>query len=183
MIRLTGGEAKGRRLKTPANLPFRPTSGRVREAIFDLIGQHVIDACVLDLFAGSGSLGLEALGRKAVFVLFVDNEKKAVRIIRENLTHLGYAERGDVWRCLHLTALRNLQRLGRRFDLILSDPPYGLGLNDDLLPFLNTLLNDGGIAVMEYAKSDTIPSSEREDIRRVVDRLYGTTRVAVYRKT
>jgi 16S rRNA (guanine(966)-N(2))-methyltransferase RsmD len=155
----------------------------MREAIFDLIGPHVIDAYVLDLFAGSGSLGLEALSRRAAFVLFVDNDRKAVRIIQENLTHLGYAERGEVWQRLHLTALRSLQRLGRRFDLILSDPPYGLRLNDDLLPFLNTLLNDRGVAVMEYAKSDTIPSSNREDIRLVTDRLYGTTRVIVYRKT
>ena len=182
MIRIIAGSAKGHRLKIPANLPFRPTSGRVREAIFNLIGSHVVDAHVLDLFAGSGSLGLEAVSRKAASVLFIDNDPRVVRIIRENLIHLRFTERGEVWRHDYLTALRYLQRAGRRFDLIFSDPPYGSGASNNLLPFLNPLLQDGGIAVMEYAKSERISLDETGGLRLTVDRSYGTTRVIVYHK-
>ena len=124
-MRIIGGTYGGRRLKAPRNDAVRPTGERVREAIFNLLGP-LDDMAVLDLFAGTGALGLEALSRGASRVVFVDAAGAAVRLVRENIALLG--DTGDAALIVeHGDALKFARRLGERgerFDLILIDPPY-----------------------------------------------------------
>lgn len=122
MLRIIAGEFKGRRLKTPATDTVRPTSERVREAWFSILQQSIPEARVLDLFAGSGALGFEALSRGAVAVDFVENHKASLTAIRENATTLKVEDRVTVHR---MDAVRFAERLQpAQYDVAFADPPY-----------------------------------------------------------
>ncbi len=123
-IRIVGGSLKGRRISTLSGRATRPTSDRVREALFDLLGARVEGSEVLDLFAGSGALGLEALSRGGVQTVLVESSAAACRIIRKNIERLGLSDRAEVFARDYAVALKKLGRDDRRFDLVLADPPY-----------------------------------------------------------
>ena len=147
-MRIVAGTHRGHRLVAPRGLDTRPTGDRVREAAFNLIGP-VDGASVLDLFAGSGAMGLEALSRGADRVVFVESDRGAVRAIEQNLDRLRL--RGTI---LHEDAARVLQeeaRAGRRYDLVLVDPPYEMypDLQPALARTLPRLLADDGLVVVE----------------------------------
>src|SRR5438093_10354099 len=146
-MRIVAGSRKGARIFAPRGLDTRPTGDRVREAAFNLIGP-VDDASVLDLFAGSGAMGLEALSRGAGRVVFVESDSAAVRAIEQNLDRLRL--RATV---LHQDATRALQaeaQGGRRYDLVLVDPPYEMypDLQPALARTLPRVLVDGGLLVV-----------------------------------
>lgn len=127
-VRVIGGDMGGRRLSTPRGRGTRPTADRVREAWFSAISDELVGAHVVDLFAGSGALGIEALSRGAARATFVENDSRAVKAIRANVESLGLAEsatimRGDVFRVVGGPELRKAN-----LDLALADPPYGAGL-------------------------------------------------------
>src|SRR3954469_1822730 len=131
MLRIIAGEFKGRRLKAPAGRLVRPTSDRVKEAWFSILQQSIPDARVLDLFAGSGALGFEALSRGAVSVDFVENGKASLATIRENATTLAVEDRVTIHRS---DALRFAERLQpRQYDVAFADPPYASDAVDRLL--------------------------------------------------
>ncbi|MBW2276408.1 MAG: 16S rRNA (guanine(966)-N(2))-methyltransferase RsmD [Deltaproteobacteria bacterium] len=135
-MRVVAGQAKGRKLVAPSGRDVRPTSDRVREALFSTLGTAVAGARVLDLFAGSGALGLEALSRGASVAVFVDNSRRAVDAVRRNLEATGF---GECARVIPGDALVVLDRLGGErsaFDLVFLDPPYKSGLR---LPALERL--------------------------------------------
>jgi 16S rRNA (guanine966-N2)-methyltransferase len=147
-MRIIAGTHRGHRLVAPKGLDTRPTGDRVREAAFNLIGP-VEGASVLDLFAGSGAMGLEALSRGAGRVVFVESDRAAVRAIEQNLDRLRLS--GTV---LHQEAARALQaelRAGRRYDLVLVDPPYEMypDLQPALARTLPRVLADDGLLVVE----------------------------------
>jgi 16S rRNA (guanine966-N2)-methyltransferase len=122
VLRIIAGEFKGRRLKTPATSKVRPTADRVREAWFSILQQSIPDARVLDLFAGSGALGFEALSRGALAVEFVENHKASLAAIRENATTLKVEERVTIHR---MDAVRFAERLQpAQYDVAFADPPY-----------------------------------------------------------
>ncbi len=123
-MRIIAGEAKGRRIKAPRGRMTRPMRDFVREAVFSMLGQRTAGARVLDLFAGSGSLGLEALSRGASRVVFVDRGSEPGRVIRDNLERLGMADRGLVVRAEALDYLRKARFPERPFHLIFIDPPF-----------------------------------------------------------
>ncbi len=164
MTRVIAGEFGGRRLTVPADDRVRPTADRVREAWFSILGAHVEGATVLDLFAGSGALGLEALSRGARTATFVDLNQRSVAAIRANIAALGLADRAVVVR---QDALRFVTR-PVRFDLALADPPYGLGLAERLVqsfretPFATMLC-------IEHRKTEPLSGDET--------RVYGDTAV------
>jgi 16S rRNA (guanine(966)-N(2))-methyltransferase RsmD len=143
------GRFGGRRLVTPRGSETRPTSDRVREALFAILGDSVPGAQVLDLFAGSGALGIEALSRGAAAVTFVDSSAAAVRAIQANLEALGID--AEVQRAEVLTALRTARRAARQYDLILLDPPYRLAarLAPGLSEAIGVLVAPGGSVVSE----------------------------------
>ena len=185
-IRILGGELRGRSITSVEGPGYRPATAKVREALFNMLGARGFtfhDARVADFFAGSGSLGTEALSRGAKYVLFVEKSRKAAAAIRANLTALGVArERARV-------EPRDLaQVLARRpaapFELIFIDPPYGQAL---LLPSLKAALDGGWIAPdgLVLAESDVRrdaadPTPEWE-LEPLVDRTYGQTRIQLWR--
>jgi len=132
-IRIIGGSLKGRRISTLPGRATRPTSGRVREAIFDILGSRVEGSRVLDLFSGSGALGLEALSRGGAEAVLVESSLPARRVIRENIERLGLSDRAELLARDYAAALKKLGREGRSFDLVLADPPYA-ALKDSLSP-------------------------------------------------
>ncbi|KPJ55020.1 MAG: hypothetical protein AMS16_04425, partial [Planctomycetes bacterium DG_58] len=125
-MRITGGSRRGRALKTLSGREIRPTSDKVREALFDILGPRVTGAAVLDLFAGSGSLGLEALSRGAERVTFVEKSPRAIAVIRDNVEELGFEDLAAVNRLDLLARPGGLARLDGPFDIVFVDPPYRL---------------------------------------------------------
>ena len=181
-MRITGGQGKGRLLGSLKGLKIRPSSDRVKEAIFNLIGHDVAGFKVLDLFAGTGSLGLEALSRGASWALFIDNSQQSIKLIKKNLTLCGYEPSGFIFK-------KNLIRglpwkhplMEKKFDLVFIDPPYGKNLILPLLKELSDreLLVPPSIVVAESSKADMLPSIIGE-LRLVNMRAYGETRISIY---
>ena len=124
MVRIIAGAARGRKLETPAGLDTRPTLDRVKEAVFGSLQFKVPYSRVLDLFSGSGNLGLEAASRGALFVVMNDANTECARIIRENAARLGFDSISRVLNCDYRAALDLLEREGERFDLAFLDAPY-----------------------------------------------------------
>lgn len=125
-LRIGAGDQKGRALSAPKQAATRPTAGRVRAALFNILGDRVLQATWLDLYAGSGVIGLEALCRGAAWATFVETHPEACRCITDNLHSLGYADRAEVW-CGPVHQFLRPSDTGsspRRFDLVFADPPY-----------------------------------------------------------
>lgn len=155
-MRVIAGRFGGRRLVTPRGGATRPTSDRVREALFSVLGEAVDGARVLDLFAGSGALGIEALSRGASQVTFVDSAPAAVRAIRSNLEALGIE--AEVQRSDARAALRTARAGARQYDLIFVDPPYRLAatLGPGLSEGISVLLAPGGSVVSESDRREPL---------------------------
>jgi 16S rRNA (guanine966-N2)-methyltransferase len=171
-LRIIAGEAKGRKLRTLKGNETRPTSDRVREALFSSLGDRVIDANVLDLYAGSGALGIEALSRGAATATFVESSKEAVEVIRKNLVQTRV--RGDS-EVLNLTVARFFDRPPvLRFDLVLADPPYALGVPGDVLRLLlSGYLSDDVLVVVEV--SSRVDAQAPPGYQVVSEKRYGDT--------
>ncbi len=181
-MRITGGEMKGRLLASLKGLSIRPSSDLIREAVFSIIGQDLSGQKVLDLFAGTGSLGLEALSRDALWAFFVDNSRHSIDLIKRNLTRLGYERRGViVRRDLRKGFPRTSPMQKKKFELVFLDPPYGRGLVSFWLAELSTgaLLSSRALVVAESAKSEEFPVS-LGNLEMVDTRYYGGTRITIY---
>ncbi len=176
MLRVIAGAARGRRLRTLPGQHTRPTSDRVKEALFNILGRAVQGARVLDLYAGTGNLGIEALSRGARSAVFVDAHRGCQRLIAANLAALGWAGRARVMGMDARDAIRLLGREGRRFHIVFVDPPYERGLVQPTLAALAAegLLTPGGIVVVEHSPREepepVPPGLEVRDRRR-----YGAT--------
>jgi len=181
-LRVITGLAKGRKLKAPKGMLTRPTSDRVKEALFNVLGERVVEARFLDLFAGSGNVGIEALSRGAVRAVFVEQNPRALQVLRENLETVGFQEQAQV---LGQDVIRALDFLGKKqaeFDLIYVDPPYLKGFEQGVLEKVSQygLMADGGILVIESSKRDLLPSEAgRLELYRTQD--YGDTSLSYYR--
>lgn len=177
MIRIIAGSAKGKRLKTLKGPAVRPTSDKVRGAIFNILGESIIGASVLDLFSGSGALGIEALSRGAKEGVFVDNGIRCISIIKENLSDCGFLGkviRGDVYK-----VIKRLEK--GSFDIVFADPPYGRDLARNLLLELDKsgILKNSCFVIIEHSKREYI--EESPNWHKLREKRYGDTRVSVYR--
>lgn len=123
-MRIIGGEARGRQYKTREGDGTRPTDSRTRETLFNMFGDRVIDAKFLDLYAGSGGVGLEALSRGAESCIFVEQNALAAKCIKENVKTLGFSEAAQVWTANVSTSLQRLEEAETAFDIIFADPPF-----------------------------------------------------------
>lgn len=178
VVRVIGGEARGRRLRVPPGA--RPTRARVREAVFDMLGSlgGVAGACVADLFAGSGALGIEALSRGAASAVFVDSDRGAAAAVRENLSVLGPAAgRGEVVCCEVLRWLWAGGGAHLPLDLVLCDPPYAFDLWGQVLGGLGRLLGPASLVVVESSGPIEVP----EGWVSIRSRPYGTSLVNLVR--
>jgi 16S rRNA (guanine966-N2)-methyltransferase len=184
-MRIVGGRFKGHSLAAPASQATRPTSDRTREAIFNILahglqGFAIEGTRVLDLFAGTGAMGLEALSRGARFCQFVDDNAAARGLIRRNADQLGVIGQCKIWR-------RDATRLGAcapqpGFDLVFADPPYGKGLGDQALVALvaGGWLNPGAIVVLEESARTAV--GDVAGLALADRRVYGDTQVRIYRR-
>jgi len=174
-MRIIAGTHRGHTIYAPRGFDTRPTSDRVRESVFNLVGP-VDGATVLDLYAGSGAMGLEALSRGAARAVFVERDVEAVRTIERNLDKLRL--RGTVVRQDAVTALAHDASSGRKYDLVLVDPPYDMysDLQPQLARYLPAVLAEGGVLVVE---TDARVEPELPLARRT-SRKYGAARITVY---
>ena len=174
---MIAGRFGGRRLTAPAGRATRPTSDRVREALFSTLGD-VEDARVLDLFAGSGALGIEALSRGAARATFVDSAPAAVRAVRTNVEALGLSDAAEVRRQDARAFLRTAQKAHHEYDLVFLDPPYRLaaGLGSDLSPMLIVVLAPGARVVWESDRRD----APALDLPTIQERRYGDTLIRIH---
>jgi 16S rRNA (guanine966-N2)-methyltransferase len=175
-VRIVAGARRGRRLKVAPVGRVRPTSEKVREAIFDVLGP-VGDLDVLDLFAGTGAMGLEALSRGARRCVFVEEDPATAAVLRSNIAALGYEHVCRVVVSDYQKALRRLVQMEAGFDLLFVDPPYRIlaEVEVTLKPLVPSLLSDGGVAVIEGDRSSRATLGETP----VFDRVYGETRVTM----
>lgn len=178
LVRIIAGNNKGMRLKVPSGLQVRPTPDRVREALFSSLGSRVLEARVLDLYAGSGALGLEALSRGATHATFIESANSSLGAIRHNLE--ATRESADRYTVLKRDVCKGLRALktGAPFDLVFMDPPYGQEL---IAPTLELLVSLGlvakdGLIVVDHPKRETVPDGEGWLIRD--RRVYGEVALA-----
>jgi 16S rRNA (guanine(966)-N(2))-methyltransferase RsmD len=182
-MRVITGSARGRRLKTMAGQAIRPTADRVKEALFSILGSRVKlhGTKILDLFAGSGALGIEALSRGAAHVTFVEKSNAAVRVLRENLQACRFAEHSRVLPVNVDRALEQLEREEECFDGVLLDPPYEQSLVQPVLQRLGAgvLVADGGWVMAEHHVDDAL-DAEYGRLQLTQSRRYGKTSLAFF---
>ena len=181
-MRIITGSAKGKRLKAPQGLKTRPTTDRVKESLFSIIQEFLPHARILDLFAGTGNLGLEALSRGASCALFVDQAQECSRLIRDNAAYTNLLDRCSIWRTQAYEALLRCQKENLSFDIIFCDPPYNQGYPAHILRFVdeNPALLPNGLLILEHSRHELLPENLRRlELRR--QEQYGETVISFYK--
>jgi len=176
-MRVITGEARGRKLRTPANDDVRPTTDSVKEAVFNILRDDVEGRRVLDLFAGTGQMGIEAISRSARETVFVDNSRSSLQLVRDNIKLCGFEDRAIV---VASDALNYLHHCGK-FDLIFVDPPYDANLYNSVLETINKIdiLNEGGIISVEAKKEEPLPFLS-SPYRMLKEYRYGKIKICTY---
>ena len=179
-MRVITGTARGRKLQEPSGMDIRPTADVVKEAVFNIIQFDIEGRRVLDLFAGTGQLGIECLSRGALRATFVDARLDAVRLIRENLALTGLADRAEVLTADYASVL---SAAGEKYDLIFLDPPYETKLLERSLELISQfdILREHGIIVCESRREKTMPELA-PPYRQTLSRRYGKVCLTVYKK-
>lgn len=180
-MRVISGQAKGQRIKVPKGRALRPTADRVKEAIFNILPHDLSGLRVLDLFAGTGNLAIEALSRGAAEAWLVDVSPGSVKVLRDNLAKTGFSSRARVWTGPVAGAIRRLSSKGETFDLIFLDPPYESGQLAKVIGLVARagLLRGEGVLVAEHSARE--PAGERYNGLFLRDRRrYGGTCVSFF---
>ena len=179
-MRVIAGSARGIALKTPEGMHTRPTADRVKEALFSILHFDLPGSRILDLFAGSGQLGIEALSRDAKDAVFVDERLDACNLVKENLRRTKFTDRGRVVRSDYMNFL---QTCGEKFNIILLDPPYAEVFLENALKMITEIdiLHSGGIIVTERPLGKAL-SMDFPGYTRSRDYKYGNTLLTLYRK-
>lgn len=181
ILRVISGCAKGHKLKTIKGSSTRPTSDKVKGALFNIIALRVENSIVLDVFAGTGSLGIEALSRGACSAVFFDKSPECCETIKENLAHTKLADRAEVYTTDFASGIEKLFKKGRRFDMILLDPPYNKNFIQETLKILikNDIMKDDSIIIAEHSTSDSLPVTAGK-LELADTRKYGDTMISIY---
>jgi len=177
-MRVITGTARGRKLIAPEGLDVRPTGDKVKEGIFSAVQFDIEGAVVLDLFAGSGQLGIEALSRGAERAVFVDSSQKSIRCINENLKNTGLSKQAEV---VSRDSYDFIKLTAQSFDIIILDPPYRKGHIKAVLPLVALKLKKGGFVICEYEKEAEEPSAP-EGLKLKKIYRYGKINTAIFIK-
>lgn len=177
-MRIIAGEYKGRKLLTPRDRQIRPTTDKVKEAVFSMVQPVLSGAIVVDLFAGTGNLGLEALSRGAARCYFCDHARESLGLLRENISHFGAEDRA---RILAGDYEKTLEQIPEPADVIFLDPPYKRGLLLSCIERIATksLLRENGLLVCECGKQEELPEWIGS-LGKIKDKTYGSIRIAIY---
>ncbi len=186
-MRVITGKYKGRKLNSPENYDIRPTSDKAKEAMFSILTAEIYGSRVLDLFAGTGSLGIEALSRGAEACVFADASRASLNLIKSNIAHCKIEEETKVLAGDYRKVLANLSSkiadgLEEKFDIILLDPPYGKGLLTDAIQLISEgdVLAEDGVIIAEHRKEEELPE-EIGRFSKEKDRRYGIVKLSIYR--
>ncbi|MCT1399177.1 16S rRNA (guanine(966)-N(2))-methyltransferase RsmD [Paenibacillus sp. p3-SID867] len=181
-MRVVSGSAKGRPLKSVPGTSTRPTTDKVKESIFSMIGPYFEGGALLDLFAGTGGLGIEALSRGMDRAVFIDVEPKSISTIKDNLKAARLEDSAEVYRNDAGRALKALEKRGYKFDLVFLDPPYRFKNGDELMLDMaeRGLLQDPAVVVLEYESSYNYPE-KFGDFCCFRTAKYGETAISIYR--
>lgn len=181
-MRIITGKARGLKLETPKNYDVRPTTDRVKESLFNIIGSRIIDTKILDLFAGTGNLGLEAWSRRASEIIFVDNSKESLKIIKKNIEKAKAKDDVKIMNTDFSNAIEMLAKQNEKFDFVFSDPPYNKDILIKVMDKIdkNEILNIGGYLIIERSKQEelTLIPENFELVREV---RYGATYICFLR--
>ncbi|MFH1665360.1 MAG: 16S rRNA (guanine(966)-N(2))-methyltransferase RsmD, partial [Candidatus Omnitrophota bacterium] len=183
LMRIIGGQFRGRKLKQPEPGTVRPTMDRIREAVFNIIAAKVPDSRVLDIFAGSGAYGLEALSRGAKEAVFIEKDARCVGIINENIRSLGIEGYVRVMEGDAFETLKLLNAGKERYNIIFSDPPYNKELSKKILIIVNQydILKHFGFIIVEHHRDEDIPETEG-GLSLYCQKTYGETAISVFAK-
>ncbi|MBO7703767.1 MAG: 16S rRNA (guanine(966)-N(2))-methyltransferase RsmD [Solobacterium sp.] len=181
-MRIIAGTRGSRRIEAPVGKDTRPTLDKVREAVFSSLGGFFEGGAVLDLYAGSGAIGLEALSRGMDQAVFVEPSRKARDVILRNIEALQFQEESRILPMKAAQAVRQLTEEGRKFDLVYLDPPYAKQENEEILTDLvnGNLLNPGAVCVVESLKEEQFPEVIGSLVR-YKEAVYGISRISYYR--
>ena len=179
-MRIITGEYRGRRLESPAGYDVRPTSDKVKEAVFNIIMNEVWDATCVDLFAGTGNLGLEALSRGAKKCYFGDNSRESINLIKNNVKMCRAEDKSVI---IAGDYSKMLGRINEKVDIFFLDPPYKDGLYENCLEIIDSLdlLSEEGIIVAEHGVRDYVPETVGS-LEIIKERKYGKIMVTIYAK-
>ncbi|MFH0839279.1 MAG: 16S rRNA (guanine(966)-N(2))-methyltransferase RsmD [Candidatus Omnitrophota bacterium] len=181
-MRILGGEDSSRLIKVPKIEGIRPTNNRARKALFDILQQEITGIDVLDLFSGSGAIGLEAISRGASSVCFAEKEEACLDVIYENIRQLGYDNKTCVLRGDVFKALKHLDKEKRKFDIIVMDPPYRSGLAKKALLKISTydIIKPSTLIVVEHNRNEDLPPL-LGNLRAYKKSFYGDTALSFYK--
>jgi 16S rRNA (guanine966-N2)-methyltransferase len=160
-LRIISGEFRGRKLEKLEGMDIRPTTDRVKESLFNMLGARLFDCAFLDLFAGTGGIGIEAYSRGASKIVFIDESSKSIKVLKSNLEMLMLLDKVEVYNTDYINAINKLALDNRKFDIIFIDPPYLKGFTQNALIHINdnNLINENGIIVIEHDIQDKMPES------------------------
>ena len=184
-MRVISGERRGKKLYTLEGTNTRPTLDRVKEALFNIIQNKILDANVLDLFAGSGSLGIETLSRGARHVVFCDHSFEAIKVIKKNIEETKYIEKSTIINKDYKLALKQISKTDGKFDIVFLDPPYksdfGIKAIDELIKL--DLIAEDWIIILETADENRKKEiEENKQIKIFDERKYGSVKLIFIRK-
>ena len=177
-MRVIAGKARRLLLKAPEGMDTRPTADRVKESLFNMLNPDLYECCFLDLFSGSGAIGIEALSRGASLCVFGDSSRESIRLIKANIAHCRAEERAVV---VPGDYRRTLTSTSETFDIILLDPPYDKGLLEPCFELIRErgLLNEGGVIIAEHRKEEVM-EDEICGFSKVKERRYGIVMLSIY---
>lgn len=181
LLRVISGELRGRKLEKLEGMSIRPTSDRVKESLFNMFGTRVFESRFLDLFAGTGGIGIEAYSRGAAEVVLIDVDAKSIEVLKGNLQKLNIIDKVEVYNTDYINAINKLAADLRKFDIIFMDPPYLKDYEKNALAAVSEkdLLSDGGVIVVEHDITDKMPeTSGKLSIMR--HKKYGNTMLTFY---
>ncbi|MGE5473120.1 MAG: 16S rRNA (guanine(966)-N(2))-methyltransferase RsmD [Ignavibacteriales bacterium] len=180
-LRVISGKSGGLLLKSLKGMQTRPTADRIKESLFSIIGSLLDGSAVLDLFAGSGALGIEALSRGAKTAIFVDASKESINIIKENVRHTGFQETSEIYHNDYERAIKALSQNNIKFDIIFLDPPYGKGMEIKAVESIiqKNLISDKGIIIIE---TEEILADNIFEMKKYDERSYGRTKLSFFMK-
>ena len=183
-MRIISGINKGKKLYAPEGAQVRPTGDKIKEAVFNIIGPIDEEAAVLELFAGSGSIGIEFLARGAKHCTFVDVSRKSLNYVKKNLDLCNFNNKAKIILNDYEKAIINLSQNNEKFDYIFADPPYALNLSNNIINkvFEFDIIKSGGLLIIETDKSEKVIDNKDTNMIKYKEKIYGRTRISLIRR-
>lgn len=180
-MRIVSGTNKGKKLYAPEGMSVRPTSDKIKEALFNIIGYIDEESIVLDLFAGTGNVGIEFLARGGKFCYFVDVSHKSLSYVKKNLELCNFNSRAKIINSDYERAIINLSNMNLKFDYIFADPPYDLNCSTNIIQQVlkNNLLAPNGLLIIESDKTEKVIENIDSNMIKYKEKIYGRTRISM----